>query len=130
MRAVVTRLVFLQSCLKTSIRSLYQIVRHVSSEKSVPYGEEWLRIVVFCALELMVDVMIGSVVLEENMEDIARQPESTMIVHSFDHCKTEENYSCSCSHPRNKEREGSTKGVKQKTLEWVIVKGSNCVRNN
>jgi hypothetical protein len=39
----------------------------------------------------MVDVMISSVVLEKDMEDIARQPESTMIINCFNYSKAEEN---------------------------------------
>ena len=43
----------------------------MSSKKSVPYGEEWLGIIELGAVELMMDVMIGCVVLEEEMEDVA-----------------------------------------------------------
>jgi hypothetical protein len=38
----------------------------------------------------MVDVMISSVILEKNMEDIARQPESTMIINRFNCSEAEE----------------------------------------
>lgn len=45
------------------------------------------------------DVMISSVVLEDEMEDVARQPKTTVIINSFNHSKAEENNSSSCSHP-------------------------------
>ena len=106
------------------------MVRHVSSKKSIPYWEEWLRIVVLQALKLMVDIVISGVVLEEQVEDIARQPKPRVIINSFNHSKAEKYHGCSCSHSRDKKREGSTQSVEQKSLKWVIVKGANCIRNN
>lgn len=44
------------------------------------------------------DIMVGSVVLEEDMKDVARQPKTTVIINGLDHGKTEEDHSCSCSH--------------------------------
>lgn len=76
------------------------------------------------------DVMISRVIPEKYMENITRQPKPTMIIHSFNHSKAEENYSCSCSHSRDEERDGTTKSIEQETLKWVIVKGPNCIGNN
>lgn len=96
------QLIFHQSCLETTLRSFYKSVWHVRSKKFVPYGEEWLRIIELGALELMMNVMVSSVILEKQMEDITRQPESTMIINRFDHSKAEKDYSSTCSHSGNK----------------------------
>lgn len=74
--------------------------------------------------------MISGVVLEEQVEDIARQPKPRVIINSFNHSKAEKYHGCSCSHSRDKKREGSTQSVEQKSLKWVIVKGADCIRNN
>ena len=39
---------------------------------SVPDREEGLGVIVFCALELMVDIMIGSIILKQVLEDVIR----------------------------------------------------------
>lgn len=72
------------------------------------------------------DVMISTVVLE----DISRQPKTTMIINSFNNGKAEENHSRSCSHSRDQKRYSSTQSVKQHTFKWVIAKGTSCIRDN
>ena len=78
---------------------LYKIERHVCPKKFVPYGKEWLRIIVLQPLQLMMNVMVSCVILEKDMEDVARQPQSTVIINSFHNSEAEEYSCCSCSHP-------------------------------
>lgn len=78
----------------------------------------------------MMDVVISSVVLEENMKDIARQPQPTVIIDCFNHSKAKEIHSSSRSHPRHKERDRPAESVKQETLEWMIVESPNCRRDD
>lgn len=58
------KLVFHYSSLKTPFSTLYKPIRHVGSKKFIPNRKERLGVVVLCALELMMDVMISRVVLE------------------------------------------------------------------
>ena len=71
-----------------------------------------LIIIVLCAWEL-VDVMISSVVLEKDMEYIARQPEPTMIIGYIN---------------LGRGTNGTTRCVEQETLERMIIKGPNGIR--
>lgn len=78
----------------------------------------------------MVDVVIGCVVLKEHVEDITGQPKATVIIYSLDYSKAEKEHSSTWCHPCDQERHGATKGVKEETLQRVVVECSNCVRNN
>jgi hypothetical protein len=51
----------------------------------------------------MVNVMIGTVIAEQRLEDVTRKPKPTMIIHSFDGCEGEKEYGCPWSHTRDKE---------------------------
>lgn len=67
------------------------------------------------------NVVVSSVVLEKQMEDIARQPEPTMIVDGLDHSETEEENSSACGHSRDKEGYGTTERVQQKAFQRMVV---------
>lgn len=63
--AVMMQSVFDQSGFETPFRSLDKSVWHICSQKLVPDGKEWLRVVELCALELMMNIMVCSIVLEK-----------------------------------------------------------------
>jgi hypothetical protein len=97
-----------RSCFEPALLPADQVVGHVGPEYSVPDGEERLRVVVFRSLQLVVDIMIGGVILEQVLEDVVRQPESTVIVHRLHYSETEEEHGGSWSHTGEQEGEGST----------------------
>lgn len=78
------QLFFLQPRLKTPFRSLDKRVRNVCPKNLVPDGKEWLGVVEFQAIELMMDVMVGGIVLKKQMEEITRQPQPTVVINGFD----------------------------------------------
>lgn len=57
------------------------------------------------------NVMISCVILEKQMEDIPRQPESTVIIDGFHNGEAEEHDGCSRGHPWDKEWDGPTYSV-------------------
>jgi hypothetical protein len=56
----------------------------------------------------MVDIMIGSVILKQVLEDVVGQPKSTVIVNCLEDSKTEEEHGRSWCHTRYQEGDGTT----------------------
>jgi len=83
----------------------------VCPENLVPSDEEGLREVVLVAIELVVYVMVSTVVVEEHMEEIAREPQSTMIVDCLDCSEGEEEDGSSRGHAGDEEGESPAHGV-------------------
>lgn len=78
----------------------------------------------------MVDVMVSCIVLEENVENVAREPKPTVIVNSLHHREAKEENCCLRSHARDQEGNGTPKCVQKETFKGMVVKGSDCIRNN
>jgi hypothetical protein len=76
------------------------------------------------------NVMVSTVVAEEDMEDVPRKPHATVIIDGLDGCKGEEEYGCPWSHAGDEERERTTDGVQNESLEWMVVKSSKGIRDN
>lgn len=55
--------------------------------------------------------MVCSVILKEQVKDISRQPEATVIVDRLDHCKAKEEDSSAGCHPRDQEGKDPTNSV-------------------
>ena len=72
--------------------SLLNIDGHAGSHDLVPRNEEGLREVVFSAGELMMEVMEGTVVGEEQMEWIPRQPHPAIIIDHLHQAEGKEEY--------------------------------------
>ena len=71
--------------------------------------------------------MISAVVAEEYMEDVARKPQSAVIVDGFDGGEGEEEDGGSGCHAGDEEGESAANGVKNETLQGVIIESSKGV---
>lgn len=78
-------------------------VGHVCPQYLVPKDKERLRKVVFVAIELVVNVMVSSVVVEQRMEDVTGKPQPAVVIHCLDGRKREKEYGCSWSHTGEEE---------------------------
>lgn len=74
--------------------------------------------------------MISRVVLEDDVENIARKPKATVIINSLDHGKTKKENCCLSSHPRDQEGHGTSKCVQKETFQRMVIKSSDRIRNN
>lgn len=70
--------------MKATSFSFLKSVWHVSSEDFIPSDEEWLREVVLVAIELMMNIMVSSVVPEEEMKYVSGEPKAAVIIDAFD----------------------------------------------
>lgn len=64
-------------------RSLGRI-RHVRTEDPIPDDEERLREVVLGSVKLVMDVVVGGVVLKDDVQRIARDPKPAVVVDRLD----------------------------------------------
>lgn len=106
---------------ESTARFLLECVRHESPQDLIPRNEEWLREVVFVPVELMVDIMIRSVVPEEEVKYVSWQPEAAVVVDSLHGREGEEEDGRPRRHAGGHERECAAHGVQQKALDRVVV---------
>jgi len=99
-------------------------VRHVCAKDLVPHDEEWLREIVLVAVQLMVNVVVGAVVVEQDVEGVEGEPEAAMVVHALDCRKRKEEDARPGGHPGDEEREGPRRRVEEEALQGVVVEGA------
>lgn len=90
----------------------------------IPSDKERLREIVFCAVELMVDIMIRAIVIEENMQQVSGKPQTAMVINSLNGGEGKEEYGSARCHPCNEKGKDSPNCVKDKPFEWMIVESS------
>lgn len=115
--------------LESTSLAVLKSVRHVCSEDLVPHDKEGLREVVLVAIELVVNVMVGAVVAEEDMEDVAREPQAAVVIDGLDGRKREEEYGRLRSHAGDEEGEGAADGVQDEALKGMVVESSKGIRD-
>ena len=104
--------------------ALDDAVRHVGSKDLVPRDEEGLGIVVLVPLELMVDVMVGTVVVKQELERVPRHPERAVHVDSLDGREAEEVDARAGGHPGEEEGHRPPDCVEEEALHGVVVEGT------
>ena len=55
---------------------LHDVIRHVSPHNSIPKREKRLRVVILNAVNLVVNIVISAVILEQNVEQVPRNPKT------------------------------------------------------
>ena len=81
------------------------------SKELIPCHKEGLREVVLVTIELVVYIMVSTIVVEEHMEEVARKPQSTMIIDCLDCSEREKKYCSSRGHAGDEKGESPTHGV-------------------
>jgi hypothetical protein len=77
----------------------------------------------------MMNIMVGGVVCEKNLEGIPWESVAAMIVDRLQSSKGEKVKTLSLGQTGNLEGNSSTESVHQKTLNWVIVKSTESIRH-
>lgn len=101
----------------------------LGSQKTVPEGEEWLGKVGLDSPGLVVDVMVGSVVVGNQLQWIPRELVAAMIIDGLERREAEEAHALADCHSHCLEGDASTKSIKEEPLERVVVQGSISVGN-
>ena len=115
------RLLLHRARLQPAAGPLLERVRHMSAENLVPSDEEWLREVVLVSVQLVVDVVVRSVVPEEDVEEVEGEPEAAVVVDPLHRREGEEVNGGVGRHPRYQEGEGAAHGVEEEALDGVVV---------
>jgi hypothetical protein len=98
-------------------------------EDPIPEGEEGLREVGLDAPRLVVNVVVGGVVVRDQLQRIPGEFVAAVVIDRLHARKGKEDCSLTHRHAHDLECQTGADGVEQKTLKGVVVQGTVRIRN-